>query len=318
MMQPLITEGFRLSPQQERLWILQQGGGSPYRAQCSVLLEGDFNLARFQSALQAVIDRHEILRTTFRFIPGMTTPLQVIADSNIVPHLQQHDLCSSAIQEQKSSLEQLFRDELVRPFDLEQGSPLHLTLIKLSSDRKVLLIGSPALYADAAGLKNLVSKIFQAYKPSLQREELSVEPMQYADISEWQNQLLESEEWEVGREYWRTQEIGDLLNLRLPLEKDFNNHHEEFSPRILDAPISADLVLKIKALVEAHETKAADVMLGCWVTLLHKLTGAREVMVSVAGDGRRFGELAGALGLLERSLPVRAEFESGTKFLGVM
>ena len=318
MTQQVITEGFRLSPQQERLWILQQDGNLPYRVQCTVLIEGDFDIARFQSALQTVIDGHEILRTSFRFIPGMVTPLQVIADSNIVPNLQQHDLSNIAIWDQKSSVERLFRDELVRPFDLDQGSPLHLSLIKLSPGRSVLLVGSPALYADATGLKNLVSKVLQAYEWALQGEELSAEPMQYADISEWQNQLLESEEWEAGREYWRTQEIGDLLNLRLPLEKHLDNHHEEFSPRILDAPISAGLVVKIKALAQAHETEAADVMLGCWVTLLHKLTGSREVMVSVAGNGRGIGELAGALGLLARSLPVRAKFESGAKFLGVM
>jgi amino acid adenylation domain-containing protein len=57
------------------------------------------------------------------------------------------------------------------------------------------------------------------------------------------------------------------------------------------------------------------VLLGCWATLLHKLTGASEVVVSVLGDGRRFEELTAALGLLARSLPVRVEF-SGAVSIG--
>src|SRR4030095_9606033 len=100
-MQQVMTEGFRLSPQQERLWILQQGGSLPYRAQCAVLIQGDFNTALFQTALQAVIVRHEILRTTFRFVAGMITPLQVINNSKIVSRLIEHNLRSLPIADQQ-------------------------------------------------------------------------------------------------------------------------------------------------------------------------------------------------------------------------
>src|SRR5947207_903030 len=223
-MQQVITEGFRLSPQQERLWILQESGSLPYRAQCSVLIEGAFNTALFQTALQAVVGRYEILRTIFRSVPGMTIPVQVIDNSNIVSQVYEHDLRSLSNEEQKRHIDRLFREELVRPFDLEHGSPLHLCLIRLASDKSLLIVGLHALYTDAIGLNNLVDEIRRAYEPSSQTQELSSEPMQYADISEWQNQLLESEEWEAGREYWQRQKIADCLNLKLPFEKRGDNH----------------------------------------------------------------------------------------------
>src|SRR2546423_13649513 len=105
------AQGFRLSPQQERLWFLQQDGSSLYRAQCAVLLEGDFDTTRFEMALQAVIDRHEILRTSFQFIPGMVVPVQVIADSQTVLRPLEYNLSDLAAEEQQRSVDQFFREE---------------------------------------------------------------------------------------------------------------------------------------------------------------------------------------------------------------
>ena len=66
-MQKEIVQGFRLSPQQRHLWLLQQGEQcSPYRAQCAVLIEGALNVAIIKDALHKVVERHEILRTAFQ------------------------------------------------------------------------------------------------------------------------------------------------------------------------------------------------------------------------------------------------------------
>jgi hypothetical protein len=63
-------EGFQLSPQQKRLWQLQQiDTHQPYYAQCTVMVSGDLNLDAFQRAVHHIVDRHEILRTTFQTLP---------------------------------------------------------------------------------------------------------------------------------------------------------------------------------------------------------------------------------------------------------
>ncbi|HEV8167984.1 MAG TPA: condensation domain-containing protein, partial [Pyrinomonadaceae bacterium] len=74
--------GFQLSPQQERLWLLQErdAGTSAYRAQCVVRLDGALRPQLLEAAVSSVIERHEILRTRFQSQPGMFLPLQVIAD----------------------------------------------------------------------------------------------------------------------------------------------------------------------------------------------------------------------------------------------
>jgi hypothetical protein len=72
-------EGFRLSPQQRRLWTLQEDdNGHPYRVRGSVLIEGQLDSKTLKEALHQTILRHEVLRTTIRPLPGMEFPVQVI------------------------------------------------------------------------------------------------------------------------------------------------------------------------------------------------------------------------------------------------
>jgi amino acid adenylation domain-containing protein len=74
-------EGYPLSPQQKRIWLLQQGDpNSPYRVHCNVLIEGNLDLHILKAALAEVWHRHEILRTAFRCPPGSDTPVQIILD----------------------------------------------------------------------------------------------------------------------------------------------------------------------------------------------------------------------------------------------
>jgi hypothetical protein len=79
-MQQDSIQGFRLSPQQRHLWLLQRCQDTlPYRAQCAALIEGNLHIARLRAAIGRVAGRHEILRTTFRCLPGMLVPLHANA-----------------------------------------------------------------------------------------------------------------------------------------------------------------------------------------------------------------------------------------------
>jgi hypothetical protein len=77
--------GYRLSPQQRRLWaLLQHGWNESYQAKCAVMIRGRLESHRLKSAAQNVIARHEILRTTFQRLPGMAIPMQVIEETGRV------------------------------------------------------------------------------------------------------------------------------------------------------------------------------------------------------------------------------------------
>src|SRR5216683_5226154 len=137
-MQNNTIEGYRLSPQQQRLWVLQPNSeSSPYRVQTQVAIEGNLNPDILLEAFQAVVNRHEILNTTFQHLPGMNVPVQVINEPR-VPLTQTYELGHLNSGEQEMEINRLFQQALELPFDLQQSQPIHLFLVKLGPDRQIL------------------------------------------------------------------------------------------------------------------------------------------------------------------------------------
>src|ERR1700749_4469196 len=112
-----MIEGFRLSPQQQRLWTLQQHSDS-FRAQCAVLVEGALKRDVLVEALRRVVMRHEILRTDFRMMPGVDLPWQIIGEEASVSlrEIECHDTGDL-----RQQLEACLREESSQTFDAEQG-----------------------------------------------------------------------------------------------------------------------------------------------------------------------------------------------------
>jgi len=316
-MQNLSTiQGYRLSPQQKHLWLLQQGDlRQPYRAYCTVLIEGNLDREALTTAVQKVIQRHEILRTTFHCLPGMTIPLQTISDR--LPRLIDYlDLSGYDPQEQEAKVKALVKETARISFDFEQDSILHLSLVRLSSVKYKLFINLSALYADTITLQNLVSEISRAYQADLYDQELTDEPLQYILVSEWQNELLETEEAEIGRDYWNQQEISNFLGLKLPWENP-SSQTLAFRPRSLTKTVNPNLVSKIATLVKQYDTTVSNFLLTCWQILLWRLTES-ESMVAVAADGRMDEELKSALGLFVKYLPIDCQLAESLKFSQVL
>src|SRR6266849_5179029 len=109
MQQQEINVGYRLSPQQRRLWALQRRG-TAYCAQAALLIEGKLESAVLHRALHSTVARHEILRTSFRLIRGMDVPVQVVAESHrdVVEGVDLRRLGSSG---QKESVEGYLHQE---------------------------------------------------------------------------------------------------------------------------------------------------------------------------------------------------------------
>ncbi len=108
------TQGFRLSPQQEQQWIIQQQAPG-YVMQSVVQLPQTWSTAGLQQALEATIQRHEALRTTFRRLPGMAIPIQVIASAATL------DWRICAALQTPDDLTRLSTQERAMRFDLSMG-----------------------------------------------------------------------------------------------------------------------------------------------------------------------------------------------------
>jgi hypothetical protein len=234
--------GYRLSPQQQRLWRLQQGC-TAYCTQFGVDIRGKVSNSALQRALQQIVDRHGILRTGFRLLPGMELPLQIIFE-NRVQELEEVDLSPLKEVEQVQKLAGIMRQERAWGFDHGSGEILRTCLVTLSLERRVLIITLSALCADAESLKNLLTELFTTYHSDSENESQTSEPIQYIQFSEWQNELMESED--SGKEYWVSENQPLPSVLVLPFEAAVNSH-SKFDPASLGVVIPAEWLAAIES-----------------------------------------------------------------------
>lgn len=290
-MSNVLVEGFRLAPQQERVWLLHQKDKSrAYRAQSAIRIDGELDTALLRRAIENVVDRHEILRTGFQCLPGMTVPLQVIGEGRVI-------WTTLAVDE--SEVDGLLSDDLAPSLDFE-SDVFHATLLSVSATRHFLSIGLPALCVDVAGLQNLVREIVNEYEG----RRISDETIQYADLSEWQNELLESTETESGRQYWRQHDLSSLSSLKLRYQRPVTSE-TEFAPRALVTSIDGAGI---------GETR----LLACWQALIWRLTGQPKITVGTACAGRAYEELKDSPGLFAKYLPVQIDFDDDTSLTDVV
>ncbi|MEM9271690.1 MAG: amino acid adenylation domain-containing protein, partial [Cyanobacteria bacterium P01_F01_bin.143] len=312
-MQKEQLEGFRLSPQQKHLWTLQQGKSlSPYRVQYAVQITGNLNLEVLETVLQSIVNQHEILRTNFNCLPGMSLPLQVIAETYDIS-LDKFDLVGVSHEEQQDKIAALFTELKAKAFSLENSPPLYAYLVTLSSTKYILMLSLSALIADSFTIDKLFNKIDSFYTAYLKNKTILDEPMQYADIAEWQNEILSSEDSELGKEYWQKQ--GGILtdNLKLWSEKK-PSIASEFQPQYVCFEINNSFIKNIAPLAEQYEVDKSDFFLACWLILLGKITRQSDIVLGVIGDGRQYEELESALGPLAKHLPLACHVEAEFKY----
>ena len=316
-MQKESINGFNLSPQQTQLWLLQGADQSlSYRAQCACLIEGSLNIEALDEALQRVVMRHEILRTTFHSLPGMPMPIQVVHETGaaLVMH---YDLSGLDTLEQELKINSLYREVGRLPFNLEEGPVLQASLVALSPSKHVLVVSLSSLFADAAGLENLINEISQSYAAALHDAELSQEAIQYIDCSEWMNEVSVAEDAVIGREYWKNKDISSLNALELPFEHQPSGKLG-FWPEVLILELDDNIASAIERLASHYQTSTSAFALACWEVLLWRLSSQPNLTIGIAADGRKYDDLKGALGLFLRYLPLQTRLADDIIFTDVL
>jgi hypothetical protein len=233
----------------------------------------------------------------------MNLPVQVINQPQ-APLTQFYDLSHLNSSAQEIEIDTLFQQALELPFDLQQSPPIHLFLIKLQTARHMLILGFPALCSDRPSLNRLVYELSQT--------ELPEPEMQFADLAEWQHELLESDNTEAGRDYWRKSKFVDAAQPELSFElkgKDAN-----FQPKVRSIALSPEIAVKLEKLSREYKVTEAALLQSCWQVLLWRLTQLSDLIVATACDGRNDSELEGVLGLLAKYLPVQLELHGGLSF----
>jgi len=296
-------DGYRMSPQQARLWGLQDSAATgTYHTQCVARISGTLDRARFEAAVNTTVARHELLRTALLRLPAMTVPLQVIGEQGRVA-LAFHDLSADG----EKALGTLAATQRAQPCAVDSGAVVLLALARLAADRHALIVDCPSLWADSQGLRNLVGELAQAYAG-----EAGADPLQYADLAEWQCELLEAPTSEIGRDYWRRQNLDIALRARLP-RTAVTQDDAPYAPR-RHAPVATLSQAALSNFASRHAVAPRAVLLAAWQTYLQRLCASPELVIGYCCEGRSYDELKDALGVVARSVPAYGTYDGTLDF----
>jgi amino acid adenylation domain-containing protein len=303
---------YQASPQQIQVWRSQQNTSAiAYRAQCAISISGALDKDRLGAALQKLLSKYETLRTVFHVLPEEIIPVQVITKDTF-SFGREYDFSESDIESQEAECARIYFEMREAPFDFENGPLFRTALVTLSDDKSMMVWSLPALCGDKATLDNLLREVYKLYTEGGEVESTD-EPIQYADLSQWHAELLESKEAEPGRVYWRSKDLSSLLTLKLPLEREYSEPYY-FNPQLLSLPVDLSLSKEIEAMAISYDVPVSAILLACWYVLIWRLTRSSSVVLGVGCDGRNYDELKDAVGPLAKYLPVSLSLDADLRF----
>ncbi|MEM7203278.1 MAG: amino acid adenylation domain-containing protein [Planctomycetota bacterium] len=291
-----LTEGFRLSPQQRQLWRVPGDGAATLGARCCAVVTGPLDRATLQRAVDDLVRRHEILRTSFRCLPGTDVPVQVVDDPAPVP-VAPLELDGDEAGGIAAALDAL---------PAGAAAAFRVQLATLGAERHLLVLTLPALCADALGIVNALRELAHSYEVTQRGESLNGEAMQYADLAEWQNELLEEGDPQAFR--WSSSSADVRLGAAATPGTAPQVEASGYAPRCVRRPLPAAL----STAIDGAPQGAAATLLAAWAALLHRLTYRDELVIGVSGAGRSYEGLDTAIGLFARDLPITARGFDGS------
>jgi amino acid adenylation domain-containing protein len=296
-----------LSFAQQRLWFLAQmeGGSAAYHIPFGLHLKGDLNRTALRRALDRVVVRHEVLRTSFAFHDG--EPVQEISaveDSSF--RLIEHDLRGhNDVEAKLAALREL---EAGASFDLEAGPLIRGQLIRLAEDEHVLLITMHHIVSDGWSMGVLVSELNALYGAFLggAADPLPELEIQYADYAVWQRQWIEGEILQQQAAYWKTTLAGAPALLELPTDHT-RPVQQDFAGGFVELVLDEQLTAGLKDLSRRHGTTLYMTLLAGWAILLARLSGQQDVVIGSPVANRGRSEIENLIGFFVNTLALRLD-----------
>lgn len=295
---------------QQAMWFLHQLApeSGAYNVAFAARVRSAVDHGALQRALQALVDRHAPLRTTYGTRDGK--PVQLIAARQNM-ELKTTDAATWDEATLYHQVNAVFR----APFDLEQGPLFRALLFTRGLDDHVLLLTAHHIAIDAWSVWVLLNELGAFYAAETTGSNVTLPPLaiQYADYARWQNALVAGEEGERMWDYWRTNLSGDLPVLDLPTDRP-RPALQTFEGATIPLGFSDELSEGIRAFARSEQTTPYAVMLAAYQVLLHRYSGQEDILVGSPMAGRNRPEYAGLVGDFINTVVLRADLSGAPSF----
>jgi len=295
---------------QRWMWLLaEMDSGEPtYNIPWALWLEGALDVSALQQAWDAVLERHEALRTTFRNESGV--PVQVVHDELAAGPLVASSVQQLAADEREQAALAMIRDLARTPFDLATGPLVRAALIRLSPESHVLAVVIHHIVADGWSFRVLFDELSADYEAiSRGGGPVAAEPpIQYVDFAIWQAEHAEEGGYAAAERFWRA-ELADAPSA-LPLPTDAPYPARPTHPgQAVSTTIDRGLAEQLRQLAAGQGTTLFTVLLAAYSVVLARLTGSDDVLIAVPMAARVKRETESVIGLFMNTVAIRVRID---------
>ncbi|MFC5289945.1 amino acid adenylation domain-containing protein [Actinokineospora guangxiensis] len=305
-----------LSSAQRRLWILEQlrSGGAEYLISTVLRLRGGLDTAALRTALDALVARHEVLRT--RYVVHDGEPVQVV-DAPAAVALIETDLSGVDEAAARERLDAWMTHDRA-PVDLATDPVLSARLVKLADDDHALLLTVHHIAFDEWSEQLLWRELDQHYTAALdgRAADLAPLPVQYADYAAWQREATSGAALERQLAFWRGQLAG-AAPLQLPTDRPRPPVRDGRGDQVSFA-VPAEHARAIVALGREIGATPFMSLLAVYAVMLARTSGKRDITVGTPVANRDRAEAQDLIGLFLNTLVLRLDLDGEPTFREVL
>ena len=303
-------EPLRLSYAQERQWFLWQlePESAAYHIPSVLRLRGRLDLDALQRSFDSLVARHETLRTRFRLdgdearqeiAASMALPLDIVALGPL----------------EEGALARQVETTIARPFDLERGPLLRVSLLRLAEDDHVLVLVQHHIVSDGWSMQVMVEELVQLYAAYSRGLELALPalPIQYADYALWQRSWMEAGEKERQLAYWTGLLGGEQPVLELPFDRPRPVRQSHRGAQFI-LELDIDLSQALRRVAQQEGATAFALLLASFQALLYRYSGQADIRVGVPIANRNRVETERLIGFFVNTQVLKADLDGRMGF----
>ncbi|HEV8492296.1 MAG TPA: condensation domain-containing protein, partial [Candidatus Angelobacter sp.] len=280
-----------------------------------VTLAGPLNVDFFSQSLQAVVDRHDTLRTIFVERNGI--PYQTVLRAMPVS-IARLDISDIDEKEQAETARKRCREVVGEPYDFSAGPLFRFELLRLQENKHALVFAFSHLILDGVYMAELFEQLAVSYEQLMNGQSSALPPLklQYQDFAVWQDERLKQGLQEHHQSYWQQQLQSPLPAMSLPSDKDTRTVHS-FELEFTQWPVRDEVFKGLKTFRKRYRTTMFRTVLAAFEVLLRKIVGEKELLLGVPFSSLP-AHVSQALGFYGHAVPMRITLDDRQPFTQVL
>jgi amino acid adenylation domain-containing protein len=316
---PHESEGRKFAPlssSQKQMWYVCefQSGAIAYNQPVAWLLSGCPDVNALEQSLNAIIQRHEALRTTFSAREGK--PVQCI-HRGLPLTLRVVDLRVLTEVERQNRAQKIILDEARYAFDLSAELLVHASLLQTGDEDFVFIVVVHHIVCDGWSMGIFIRELAQFYRAFASASPLKLPelPLQYSELSAWHREFLQGK-LDAQLAYWE-ERLRGAAAIELPADRNrlpvatFRGASQSFA-------LPKDLTSAFKALCAERGVFLFMGLLAVLQLLIHRYTGEHDIVVGSPIAGRKRAQLQGSIGLFLNLIALRTDFSGDPSFADLL